>query len=116
VSKSAVSHLVRELAIRLAPVVRVNGIGPATVVGGSAMFPRGRVAVVADEVRHRVDRRREHGRVARQLARFYASRTLLREPITPELCADAILWLAGEHSGRTSGHIIPVDGGLPKRS
>ena len=42
-SKSAVNHLVRELAIALAPHVRVNGIAPATVVAGSTMFPRDRV-------------------------------------------------------------------------
>ena len=34
-SKSAVNHLIRELAIGLAPHVRVNGIAPATVVAGS---------------------------------------------------------------------------------
>ena len=49
-----------------------------------------------------------------KLARFYASRTLLHEPITPEFCAEAILWLAGDRSGRTTGHIVPVDGGLPE--
>ena len=43
VSKAAVSHLVRELAVRLSPKVRVNGISPATVVKGSTMFPRDRV-------------------------------------------------------------------------
>ncbi|NUO79587.1 bifunctional rhamnulose-1-phosphate aldolase/short-chain dehydrogenase, partial [candidate division KSB1 bacterium] len=43
VSKAAVSHLIRELAIRFAPHIRVNGISPATVVEGSAMFPRERV-------------------------------------------------------------------------
>ena len=43
VSKAAVSHLVRELAISLSPGVRVNGISPATVVKGSTMFPRDRV-------------------------------------------------------------------------
>jgi NAD(P)-dependent dehydrogenase (short-subunit alcohol dehydrogenase family) len=43
VSKAALSHLVRELAIGLAPKVRVNGISPATVVKGSTMFPRDRV-------------------------------------------------------------------------
>ena len=44
VSKAALSHLVRELAIGLAPMkVRVNGISPATVVKGSTMFPRDRV-------------------------------------------------------------------------
>ena len=114
VSKSAVSHLVRELAIRLAPVVRVNGIAPATVVSGSAMFPRDRVQSSLTKYGIAWTDAESTGELRDKLARFYASRTLLREPITPELCADAILWLAGEHSGRTSGHIIPVDGGLPE--
>ena len=45
VSKAAVNHLIRELAIGLGPLVRVNGIAPATVIAGSAMFPRDRVIV-----------------------------------------------------------------------
>src|SRR6185295_9293290 len=45
VSKAAINHLIRELAIGLGPEVRVNGIAPATVVAGSAMFPRDRVIV-----------------------------------------------------------------------
>ncbi len=43
VSKAALSHLVRELAVGMSPLVRVNGISPATVVKGSTMFPRDRV-------------------------------------------------------------------------
>ena len=43
VSKAALSHLVRELAVSLSPKIRVNGISPATVVKGSTMFPRDRV-------------------------------------------------------------------------
>ena len=42
-SKTALNHLIRELAIKLSPYVRVNGIAPATVVAGSTMFPRDRV-------------------------------------------------------------------------
>ena len=42
-SKAAANHLVRELAIELSPLVRVNAVAPATVVQGSAMFPRDRV-------------------------------------------------------------------------
>src|SRR5207247_79168 len=43
VSKAAINHLIRELAVGLGPLVRVDGIAPATVVAGSAMFPRDRV-------------------------------------------------------------------------
>ena len=49
-----------------------------------------------------------------KLANFYAQRTLTKLPITPELCAAAIVWLAGEQSARTTGHVVPVDGGLPE--
>jgi NAD(P)-dependent dehydrogenase (short-subunit alcohol dehydrogenase family) len=42
-SKAALSQLIRELAIKLSPHARVNGIAPATVVAGSTMFPRDRV-------------------------------------------------------------------------
>jgi len=43
-SKAALNHLIRELAVRLGPNVRVNGIAPATVVAASKMFPRERVS------------------------------------------------------------------------
>src|SRR5262245_22057976 len=39
-SKAAANHLVRELAVEMAPLVRVNAVAPATVVRGSTMFPR----------------------------------------------------------------------------
>jgi len=114
VSKSALNHLVRELAIRLAPKVRVNAIAPATVVAGSTMFPRDRVMSSLTKYTIEFGEQESTDELRQKLARFYASRTLLREPITPENCAEAILWLAGDCSGRTTGHIIPVDGGLPE--
>ena len=40
-SKAALNHLIRELAVDMAPLVRVNGLAPATVVEGSSMFPTG---------------------------------------------------------------------------
>jgi NAD(P)-dependent dehydrogenase (short-subunit alcohol dehydrogenase family) len=46
------------------------------------------------------------------LAEFYAKRTLTRRAIDPKDCAEAILFLAGPKSACTSGHIVPVDGGL----
>ena len=48
------------------------------------------------------------------LAGFYAKRTLTHQPIDPVDCAEAILFLAGDKSRCTSGHLIPVDGGLPE--
>jgi rhamnose utilization protein RhaD (predicted bifunctional aldolase and dehydrogenase)/NAD(P)-dependent dehydrogenase (short-subunit alcohol dehydrogenase family) len=114
VSKSAVSHLVRELAIRLAPAVRVNGIAPATVVSGSTMFPRDRVQASLTKYKIEWSDAESTDGLRDKLARFYAGRTLLAQPITPELCAEAILWLACDRSGRTTGHIVPVDGGLPE--
>lgn len=42
-SNAAANHLVHELAVELAPLVRVNGVAPATVVQGSAMFRHRRV-------------------------------------------------------------------------
>jgi rhamnose utilization protein RhaD (predicted bifunctional aldolase and dehydrogenase)/NAD(P)-dependent dehydrogenase (short-subunit alcohol dehydrogenase family) len=114
VSKAGVSHLVRELAVRLAPMVRVNAIAPSAVVAGSSLYTRDHV--VAALTRHGVAWS-EHDAtdvLRDRLAAFYASRTLVQQPITPEDTADAILWLAGDRSRRTTGHIIPVDGGLPE--
>jgi NAD(P)-dependent dehydrogenase (short-subunit alcohol dehydrogenase family) len=48
-----------------------------------------------------------------KLADFYAQRTLTKQPILPQDCAAAIVWLASDQSGKTTGHVIPVDGGLP---
>ena len=47
-----------------------------------------------------------------KLADFYAERTLTKQQISPQDCANAILWLLSD--AKTTGHIIPVDGGLPE--
>jgi len=113
-SKTALHHLIHELAIKLAPTVRVNGIAPATVVAGSTMFPRGRVMHSLQKYGISFEESDSTDALREKLAGFYAQRTLTKQPITPQLCAAAILWLAGEQSGRTTGHVIPVDGGLPE--
>src|SRR5690606_7327313 len=89
VSKAAANHLVRELAIELSPMVRVNGVAPATVVAGSAMFPRDRVisSLAKYNLPYREDEDTETLRD--RLARFYAERTLTRAPITPADQAEA---------------------------
>jgi rhamnose utilization protein RhaD (predicted bifunctional aldolase and dehydrogenase)/NAD(P)-dependent dehydrogenase (short-subunit alcohol dehydrogenase family) len=112
VSKAAVSHLVREFAISLAPKIRVNGISPATVVKGSTMFPRDRVIASLNKYGIPFDAGAPDEQLRSQLADFYAQRTLTHQPIDPADCAAAILFLAGPQSRCTTGHLIPVDGGL----
>ena len=112
VSKAALSHLVRELAVTLAPKVRVNGISPATVVKGSTMFPRDRVIASLTKYKLPFDESDTDDGLRNILAHFYATRTLTHQPIDPKDCAQVILFLAGPLTRCTTGHLIPVDGGL----
>jgi rhamnulose-1-phosphate aldolase/alcohol dehydrogenase len=110
-SKAAANHLVRELAVALAPRVRVNGVAPATVVEGSSMFPRDRVK--ASLTKYGIDFADGDSTedLRAKLAKFYAARTLTDQPITPDDQAEAILALVtGMH--KTTGQILSVDGGL----
>jgi rhamnulose-1-phosphate aldolase/alcohol dehydrogenase len=82
-SKAAANHLLRELAIELSPLVRVNGVAPATVVQGSAMFPRDRViaSLAKYNIPYTDDEASES--LTTKLSKFYAERTLTKNPITP---------------------------------
>jgi rhamnose utilization protein RhaD (predicted bifunctional aldolase and dehydrogenase)/NAD(P)-dependent dehydrogenase (short-subunit alcohol dehydrogenase family) len=111
-SKTALNHLIRELSIRLGPHVRVNGIAPATVVAGSTMFPRDRVMQSLEKYKIDFQDSESTEELRAKLAQFYAQRTLTKRPILPQDCAAAIAWLAGDQSAKTTGHVIPVDGGL----
>ncbi len=112
VSKAALSHLVRELAVSLSPMVRVNGISPATVVKGSTMFPRDRVIASLKKYELPFEETMTDDELRNVLALFYAKRTLTHQPIDPKDCAQAIMFLAGPNARCTTGHLIPVDGGL----
>ena len=115
-SKAALNHLIRELGIKLSPHVRVNGIAPATVVAGSTMFPRDRVMQSLQKYKIEFSENETTEELRGKLADFYAQRTLTKRPILPQDCANAIVWLAGDQSGKTTGHVIPVDGGLSEAS
>ena len=111
-SKAAANHLVRSLAVTLAPIVRVNAVAPATVIEGSTMFPRERV--LASLRKYAIEHHEtmsDEDLVAR-LGRFYAERTLLKATISPRDQAEAIRFLAGPESSRTTGQVLHVDGGL----
>ena len=111
-SKAAANHLMRELAIEMAPLVRVNAVAPATVVKGSTMFPRDRViaSLVKYDISFNEDESTEDLRD--KLAGFYAKRSLTQTPIEPEDQAEAIFLFVSERLSKTTGHVIPVDGGL----
>ena len=111
-SKAAANHLVRELAIELSPLVRVNGVAPATVVQGSAMFPRDRV--IGSLAKYGIAYSEDEGdeSLTAKLAQFYADRTLTKAPITPADQAEAYFLLLSDRLSKTTGQIVTIDGGL----
>jgi len=110
--KAAANHLIRELAIELAPKVRVNGVAPATVVEGSSMFPRDRVISSLKKYGIEYTDDEETEVLRERLAAFYAERTLTKKAITRGQQTEAIFQLLSSKFKNTTGHIIPVDGGL----
>jgi rhamnulose-1-phosphate aldolase/alcohol dehydrogenase len=112
-SKAAANHLVRELAVEMAPLVRVNAVAPATVVKGSTMFPRDRVVASLRKYGLAFAETETTEELRGRLAAFYADRSLTRSAIEPEDQAEAILLLVSDRLRKTTGHVIPVDGGLP---
>ena len=91
--KAAANHLVRELAIELAPLVRVNGVAPATVVQGSAMFPRDRV--IASLAKYNIPYTEDEA--TESLTR--KARAVLRRPHADQ---------EPDHAGRPGGGVLPA--------
>ena len=112
VSKAAANHLLRELAITYAPLVRVNGVAPATVVEGSAMFPRDRVIASLAKYGLGHDEAESTEALRERLAGFYAQRSLLRQPILLEDQVRAISAFVNGVFAKTTGQVVNVDGGL----
>jgi rhamnulose-1-phosphate aldolase/alcohol dehydrogenase len=111
-SKAAANHLVRELAVEMAPLVRVNAVAPATVVKGSTMFPRDRVIASLTKYEIGFSENESTDDLRDKLATFYAKRSLTQTPIGPDDQAEAIFLLLSSRLSKTTGHVIPVDGGL----
>ncbi len=111
-SKAAANHLVRELAVELSPLVRVNGLAPATVVEGSSMFPRDRVIGSLTKYNIDFDESEDTGVLRTKLANFYAQRTLTKQPITPADQAEVAYLLSTDAFSKTTGQVFSVDGGL----
>ena len=60
----------------------------------------------------REERARSHGIDPSQLEEFYRQRNILRVNVTAEDVALAALFYASDRSAKTTGSMLPVDGGL----
>ncbi len=102
-AKADQAHQVRLLAAELGPEgIRVNGVNPDAVIRGSGIF-------TGDWLEQRAA---AHGVAPDDLGDFYAARTLLGLEVLPEHVARAVLMLVDGTLARTTGTIIPVDGGV----
>jgi rhamnulose-1-phosphate aldolase/alcohol dehydrogenase len=102
-SKAAETQLARVLAIENGEYgIRVNMINPDGVFLDSGLWSK--------EVRS--ERAKAHGIALGQVEDFYAKRNILKTKILPEDVARAALFLASDKSAKTTGAIIPVDGGV----
>ncbi|MBW8771576.1 MAG: bifunctional rhamnulose-1-phosphate aldolase/short-chain dehydrogenase [Gemmatimonadetes bacterium] len=110
-SKAAANHLVRELAVAYGPLVRVNGIAPATVIEGSSMFPRERVLASLAKYKVEHDPAASTEELRDRLAAFYAKRTLTGQPVTLDSQIRAITAFLDGNFSKTTGQIVNVDGG-----
>jgi rhamnulose-1-phosphate aldolase/alcohol dehydrogenase len=101
-SKAAQTQLAKVLALELAPLgVRVNCVTPDAVFEDSGLWE-----VIGP------GRAKAQGVAMGQLGQFYAQRNLLKREVRPGDVAEAVLFLASERSSRTTGTLLPVDGGL----
>jgi len=76
------------------------------------MFSRERVTASLRKYGLLFDTQATDEQLAALLAAFDAGRALTQQAIDPRDCAEAILFLAGPKARCTTGHRIPVDGGM----
>ena len=101
-SKAAEAQLARVAAIEGGPLgVRVNMVNPDAIFGGSHLW---------DGIREQ--RAAAYGVDPDKLETVYRGRTLLGLEVRAEDVAEAVLFLASDRSSRTTGTMLPVDGGV----
>ncbi|HEY3411572.1 MAG TPA: bifunctional rhamnulose-1-phosphate aldolase/short-chain dehydrogenase [Armatimonadota bacterium] len=102
-AKSAEAQLAKVLALEAGPFgIRSNMVNPDAVFEGSGLW--------SDEVREQ--RAKAQGIRPEEIEEFYRKRNILQANVTAEDVAEAALFLASDRSAKTTGAMIPVDGGI----
>ncbi len=102
-AKAASLHLARCLAEEGgADSIRVNTVNPDAVIEGSALWSSD----------WKAERASTYGIDAEELPAFYRGRTRLGVNVYPEDVAEAIAFLAGPRSAKSTGNVVNVDGGV----
>jgi rhamnulose-1-phosphate aldolase/alcohol dehydrogenase len=103
VSKAGMVQLMRIAALEGGPHgIRANAVNPDAVFEGSRLWDGGL----------REERAEAHGIDPADLQDFYKDRNILRRSVTTADVADTVVHLFGDASSRTTGAVIPVDGGV----
>jgi rhamnulose-1-phosphate aldolase/alcohol dehydrogenase len=103
VSKAAQAQLCRIIALEGGELgIRANMLNPDAIFGNSRFW--------SEEMRSM--RAQAYGVDTEKLPDFYRNRTLLKVQVTAEDVAEAALFLAGPRSAKTTGAMLPVDGGV----
>jgi rhamnulose-1-phosphate aldolase/alcohol dehydrogenase len=102
-AKAASLHLARCLAEEGGPHgIRVNTVNPDAVIEGSGIWSSD----------WKAERASTYGVAEDDLQGFYRERTRLGVNVYPEDVAEAIAFLAGPRSAKSTGNVINVDGGV----
>ncbi len=103
VSKAAEAQLCRIVALEGGEFgIRANMLNPDAIFGNSRFW--------SEEMR--TMRAHAYNIDTEKLPDFYRNRTLLKVEVTAEDVAEAALFLAGPRSAKTTGAMLPVDGGV----
>ncbi|HYI09111.1 MAG TPA: bifunctional rhamnulose-1-phosphate aldolase/short-chain dehydrogenase [Thermoanaerobaculia bacterium] len=103
VSKAAEAQLCRIVALEGGEFgIRANMLNPDAIFGNSRFW--------SEEMR--TMRAQAYGVDTEKLPDFYRNRTLLKVQVTADDVAEAALFLAGPRSAKTTGAMLPVDGGV----
>jgi rhamnulose-1-phosphate aldolase/alcohol dehydrogenase len=102
-SKAAEAQLAKVAALEGGPHgIRVNIVNPDAVFRDSGLW--------SPEVRE--ERARAQGITVEEIEEFYRKRNLLGVSVLPEDVAEAVLFLASDRAGKTTGCTLTVDGGV----